>query len=353
MAAGLLDGGVQARLVVDLRDAEGGAGAGRLHEQRPAVLAGEVDDPAAGRERVLLPLAGADHLVGADGQPEGGEDPLHVLLVLADGRGEHARADVGDAGELQQALEGAVLAVRAVQHGEDDVDLAEGLGHRAGLGVDDLPAGGVGGEDDGAVPGLRDVVDARQRPAGDGHPLGGVGGQRPAAVGGDADGQHVVLRPVDGAQDGAGRDDGDGVLGAASAEDDGHTRLAPGGGGEVLAAHIAMSVPCSYVARQRPASAPLRLGAARHQLLEGHHRGLPLVDDADDRLGDRHVDAVPVREVEDGLAGLDALGGLPGDRDGLLEGHALAEVETEGVVPGQRRGAGGHQVPRGRRGRRR
>ena len=37
----------------------------------------------------------------------------------------HARADVGHAGELEQPLHRAVLAERPVQHGEDDVDLAE------------------------------------------------------------------------------------------------------------------------------------------------------------------------------------------------------------------------------------
>ena len=36
-------------------------------------------------------------------------------------------ADVGDAGELEQPLHGAVLAERAVQHREHDVDGAERL----------------------------------------------------------------------------------------------------------------------------------------------------------------------------------------------------------------------------------
>ena len=57
----------------------------------------------------------------------------------------------GHTGQLQQALEGAVLAVRAVQHGEDDVDLAERLGHRARLAVDDLAVGGVDGEHHAAL----------------------------------------------------------------------------------------------------------------------------------------------------------------------------------------------------------
>ena len=45
---------------------------------------------------------------------------------MLDRGGEHAGADVADAGHLEQALDGAVLAPRAVQQREDDVDLAEG-----------------------------------------------------------------------------------------------------------------------------------------------------------------------------------------------------------------------------------
>lgn len=194
----------------------------------------------------LLPLAGPDHQIRADGQPEGGEHPLHVLLVLPDGRGEDARADVRDTGELQQTLEGAVLAVRAVQYGEDDIDLAQRLGHGARLAVDDLAVARIHGEDDAAVRGLGDLLDARQGPVGDGHPVRIVGGERPAAVGGDADGQDVVLRTVDGPQYGTRRDHRNGVLGAPAAEDDGHARLAElllRALGGVLAAHIAMSVP--------------------------------------------------------------------------------------------------------------
>src|SRR5690606_37343341 len=67
--------------------------------------------------------------------------------------------------------------------------------------------------------------------------------------------QDVVLGPVDGLQDGAGGDHGDAVLGAAPTEHDGHARLARrllGLLGEVLGAHIAMSVPVRRELRQRP-----------------------------------------------------------------------------------------------------
>src|SRR5688572_8897534 len=44
------------------------------------------------------------------------------LRVHADRRGQHAAADVGQVGELEQALDGAVLAVGTVQDREDDVE---------------------------------------------------------------------------------------------------------------------------------------------------------------------------------------------------------------------------------------
>lgn len=203
------------------------------------MLRGEVHDLPAGGRRIRFPLPRADDLVRADRQPEGGEHPLHVVLVLADGGGEHARTDVGHPGELQQPLEGAVLPVGAVQDGEDHVDLTERLGHRARLAVDDLAVGRVDREHHGALGGLGERRHGGQLPVRDGHPLGIVGGQRPAAVRGDADGQHVVLLTVDGAQHGAGREHGDGVLGAAAAEHDGDAGLVVGG----LAAHIGLRVP--------------------------------------------------------------------------------------------------------------
>ena len=71
------------------------------------------------------PVALAHHHVRPDRQPLGLEDDLHVLLVHADRAGQHAGPDVGDAGHLQQALDGAVLAERAVQHRQHHVDVAE------------------------------------------------------------------------------------------------------------------------------------------------------------------------------------------------------------------------------------
>jgi hypothetical protein len=52
-------------------------------------------------------------------------DGLEDVLVHRECRAEHAGADVGDTGQLEQALHRAVLAEGAVQDREDDVDLAE------------------------------------------------------------------------------------------------------------------------------------------------------------------------------------------------------------------------------------
>ena len=59
-------------------------------------------------------------------------DTFHHLLIHGDGGAEHARAHVGQVGQFEQALHGAIFAEGAVQHGEDHVDFRV----RAGLGQD-------------------------------------------------------------------------------------------------------------------------------------------------------------------------------------------------------------------------
>ena len=54
-----------------------------------------------------------------------------MILSIADRGAEHAGADVRQAGELEQSLHGAVLAVRAVQQREHDVDGERRAGVRA------------------------------------------------------------------------------------------------------------------------------------------------------------------------------------------------------------------------------
>ena len=53
------------------------------------------------------------------------QDGLEEILVHAQSRGGDPCADVRDARELEQALDGAVLAEGAVQDRQHDVDLAE------------------------------------------------------------------------------------------------------------------------------------------------------------------------------------------------------------------------------------
>ncbi len=54
-------------------------------------------------------------------EARGPERRLHELLVHANGRREHARADVAHVEKLERALDGSVLAPRTVKHGEGHV----------------------------------------------------------------------------------------------------------------------------------------------------------------------------------------------------------------------------------------
>src|SRR5262249_52844875 len=86
----------------------------------------------AGRLTGWGPVAFSHRDVFANGQPLRTEDQLHVLLVHADRAGEHARADVRDAGHLEQALDRPVLAVWPVRDGQHDVDATEAMREMAG-----------------------------------------------------------------------------------------------------------------------------------------------------------------------------------------------------------------------------
>ena len=70
-----------------------------------------------------------------------GEEPLHHVLVHARSRAQHARAHVGDAGQLKQSLDRAVLAEGPVQHGKDHVQRLAAQGRVAVHGGD---CGGLG-----------------------------------------------------------------------------------------------------------------------------------------------------------------------------------------------------------------
>ncbi len=68
------------------------------------------------------------HLIGADRKSFGDKQFLGELFVHPGRAGQHTGADIGHAGELEQALDGAVFAVRSVQHREDHVDGCQHLG---------------------------------------------------------------------------------------------------------------------------------------------------------------------------------------------------------------------------------
>ena len=212
-----------------LGDAEAGAAAGRLHEQRVAELVGRA---LAAAGRVVLPLARGDRDRRHHRQPGGREHDLHVGLVHADRGGEHAGADVPDPGHLEHALDGAVLAPRPVQQREDHVDVAERARRLRRLGDDQ--AGRAGASGASAIVARSPSTAGQPVGALDPQPLGVAGLQHPAAVGGDADRHHVVLLAVDGREHAAGGHARDGVLAGAAAEDDGDAGLAARGGGGLV-----------------------------------------------------------------------------------------------------------------------
>src|ERR687889_1641588 len=76
-----------------------------------------------------------------------GEDLFHGRLVHAGGAPQHPAPHVGDAGELEHALYGAVLAVRTMQYGEDHVHGAQSRGKLLRYGsrwARDIEVGAVG-----------------------------------------------------------------------------------------------------------------------------------------------------------------------------------------------------------------
>ncbi len=106
--------------VLGLRNAHARPEVGRLHEHRESQAAFELagDDVA-----LTLPVAPQHDAIVADRQAAGREEHLGQRLVHAErGRGD-AGADVGHVGELEQALDRAVFAVRSVQHRKDDVEV--------------------------------------------------------------------------------------------------------------------------------------------------------------------------------------------------------------------------------------
>jgi hypothetical protein len=115
------------------------------------------------------------------------------VLVHAEGAREHARADVRQAEELEEALDRAVLAERAVQDREHEVDLAERDLLPARRDHAELAGGGaLGPPNPGAVVGHLGKVLGVQTEA-----FRVVGLEHEGALAGDADGDQLVAVTVD------------------------------------------------------------------------------------------------------------------------------------------------------------
>ena len=150
-----------------------------------------------------------------------GEQGVGHRFVHADRAGQDAAAHIGDAGQLQQALDGAVLAPQAVEHRHHHVDVQ--LFHMAGRGEQDGPVvGPVGAEHAGHIAGQ--VLPAAVR-----HLGGGGLGVQPAALLGDADLDQLIPGRVHVVGKGAGRHAADFVLAGQAAEHKGRAQR-PGGG---------------------------------------------------------------------------------------------------------------------------
>jgi len=68
----------------------------------------------------------ADGAEGRDRDSGLTQQPLHDVLVHADGGSENPGADGGDTGDLEQSLDGTVLAQGTVKYRKHDVDLSDG-----------------------------------------------------------------------------------------------------------------------------------------------------------------------------------------------------------------------------------
>src|SRR5690606_2317638 len=121
---------------------------------------------------------------------------------------------------LEQALDGAVLTVGAVQQRQHHVHLAEPGGHLVGAHHQQV-GGGVEGQRQPGAAGRGALHRGQLLGRADGQPRRVGGGEHPLAAPGDADRHHLVAVRVDRRQHTARGDAADLVLGTAPAEDDG------------------------------------------------------------------------------------------------------------------------------------
>ena len=184
------------------------------------------------------------------------EHGLHRRLVHADGGGQHAGADVRHVRQLEHSLDGAVLAIGAVQHDDDHVETRAQLrGHPAGrLDADEC----VGGERDvgafGAI-GERFLdgaggVAARQADAGlRGQGAEGITADDPAAVTADPDGDDGMAPVLQRRHHRGGGGERDLVLAGPPAEDHAHAERGH-------APHSSRRRPAAFSGLCRPGRGP-------------------------------------------------------------------------------------------------
>ena len=155
-----------------------------------------------------------------DGQLCLREEALHCVLVHAGGGAEDSGADVGDIGELEEALDGAVFAEGSVEDRKDDV---ERLAAKAGFAGE---SGGVGDESGNGI--VRCFGTDRQRVRFRGAACKKIlrcASAEPAAGLGDADGGDVEFLSVYCFENGSGGEQRDFMLAAAATEENAYAEF--------------------------------------------------------------------------------------------------------------------------------
>ena len=104
--------------VAGLGNANRGAQVGRLDEQG---IGSNQFGFSNDRGKISPDLLTGEHAIGEHGDSERLNDLLANCLVHGDGRTKNAGADVGDILDFQQALQGAILTISAVENREDNI----------------------------------------------------------------------------------------------------------------------------------------------------------------------------------------------------------------------------------------
>jgi len=155
---------------------------------------------------VAFPFVAVDAEPGDYGNFCGLQQLFGDVFVHGDGGAEDSGANEREAGEVEQALNGAVFAKGAVHDGEDDVDA---LAAAAAVEADQSGVGRVGAHGD-ALAGAENFGEHFLR----------AGADEPVAFFGDADGNDFVFVGVEAANYRGGGGQGNFVFAGAAAEED-------------------------------------------------------------------------------------------------------------------------------------